>query len=372
VNARHQPQLYIGLMSGTSVDGIDAALIRIHDNKIELIAHAETSYSSQLRQQVLDLCQTGSEEIERMGSLDHRLGRQFALCVNELLTQNGINPSEISAIGSHGQTIRHRPPSSSNTPFTLQIGDPNIIAQHTGITTVADFRRRDIAAGGEGAPLAPAFHDNVFRANSSRRGIINIGGIGNITVLGNDQPCFGYDTGPGNGLMDYWINKHQKKRFDRSGHWAQSGLVNTKLLHTLLSHDYFHRSPPKSTGRELFNGAWLEGILKQGFNNLLPQDVQATLLELTVTSITQELTRHHCTEAYICGGGAFNQSLMKRLDELFEGSVQSTAVLGIAPQWVEACAFGWLAHQTMQRLPGNCRTVTGAKEAVILGGIYTA
>lgn len=365
--------LYIGLMSGTSADGIDAVIIEIDQGKVRILNHHSHTYSNQLRTEILRLCQPGKNEIENMGRLDHQLGLAFAETVNELLHNTGLQAKQITATGSHGQTIRHRPPSTEEISFTLQIGDPNIIAEQTGITTVADFRRRDMAAGGEGAPLAPAFHQAVFSHPIETRVIVNIGGIANITTLKGNKMSRGFDTGPGNALMDCWTTLHRGKPYDDQGLWAASGNSDTALFKQLISHPYFNQPPPKSTGREIFHLGWLNQELLN-FPGIDPADIQATLLELTAVTIQQAINKetNRCDGIFVCGGGARNSALMQRLEQLCPAPVTSTATLGIDPQQVEAAAFAWLAQQTLNRQPGNARAATGASHDVILGGVYFA
>lgn len=367
---------YIGLMSGTSADGIDATLLEIDTRgSFTLRGHLEIPHPAELRQDILALCQPGDNEMERLGQLDQRLGRAFAEAANQLLQQQGLTAGEITAIGSHGQTVRHHPQGTLPHPFTLQIGDPNLIAELTGITTVADFRRRDMAVGGGGAPLVPAFHQAAFLSADERRVIINIGGIANVSDLSSAQ-ALGFDTGPGNALMDGWVQRHQGCRYDQDGRWAQSGRSCPTLLQQLLQHPYFVAPPPKSTGREDFNLHWLDAQLAAHARNhsgeLATEDVQATLLELTAVSIIEAVDRHirKYDHLYVCGGGACNPALMARLGQLSKMPVDDTAALGIAPQQVEGAAFAWLARQTLHRLPGNKPSATGAHKAVILGGIY--
>lgn len=372
-------ELYIGLMSGTSVDSIDAVLIDCdqRNGKSRLLHHHSAGIDGDTRDQILGLCQNGSTEIERMGELDRKLGHLFADACIKLLDSANTNASRITAIGSHGQTIRHRPPTQSRTPetaFTCQIGDPNTIAEVTGITTVADFRRRDIAAGGQAAPLVPRFHQAAFTAVDCNRAIVNIGGMANVTVLEGMRLVAGYDTGPGNVLLDGWNHRHQGERYDNKGSWAATGAVHNKLLELCLQHPYFQLPPPKSTGRETFNLPWLEQQLEK-CASLPPQDVQATLLELSARSICQSLNRlkTQARELYVCGGGAHNMRLMQRIATLMAPiPVNTTAALGIAPDWVEASAFAWLASQTLNRKTGNSPLVTGAHQERILGGIYYA
>jgi anhydro-N-acetylmuramic acid kinase len=287
-----------------------------------------------------------------------------------LLAEAGCQPAEIIAIGSHGQTIRHIPEGEYRTSF--QIGDPNLIAELTGITTVADFRRRDMAAGGQGAPLVPAFHNQVFRASGINRVILNIGGIANITILPGDEedPVSGFDTGPGNGLMDAWIFKHQGKQFDLNGEWAASGRVRPDLMDQMLADPYFSQAAPKSTGKEYFHLDWLKKHLPK---KAKAEDIQASLCELTAMTISQAIqqTAPATDEIYVCGGGAHNPHLIQRLNELHKPvNVTSTSELGLSPDWVEATCFAWLAKQTLHQQAANLPSVTGARHNVVLGGIY--
>jgi|SRR5690554_1147415 len=367
--------LFIGLMSGTSADGIDAVLVDLAATP-RLCATYSLPFTLELRQQIHALCTSGTDEIERAGALDHELGELFAQASLALLEQAQIKTTEIHAIGSHGQTIRHRPPGTVAHPFTLQIGDPNIIAARTGITTVADFRRRDLALGGQGAPLVPAFHRAVFSDTQTTRAIVNIGGIANITWLAPGKPLLGFDTGPGNNLMDGWIQRHQRLGYDTGGDWARTGKVHQALLQQLLTHPYLALPVPKSTGREDFHLQWLDNQL-EAFSDLAVADVQATLAALTVETIAQQIERQlgaqtPC-EIYVCGGGARNVFLLEQLHtRLAPHPVATTTPLGIDPDWVEAAAFAWLAQQTLNSLPGNVPSVTGARASAVLGGIYPA
>ena len=325
-----------------------------------------------VRDAIQSLMQPGANEIERAGELDMRLGQLFADAALALLHQSGLQPGDIHAIGSHGQTIRHRP--LATPAFTRQIGNPSVIAEQTGITTVADFRARDMAAGGQGAPLVPAFHQWRFRKSGINRVIVNIGGIANLTWLpsSEQEPVLGFDTGPGNTLLDQWIAKVRGEPYDRDGAWAASGQVHEKLLARLLAEEYFAKPPPKSTGREHFHLAWLE---QRPVDNLAPEDVQATLAELTAATIAQalHLLPAMAKEIYVCGGGSHNRQLLARLRARCPGaSVATTQALGLDPDWVEAAAFAWLAHRTLTKQPGNLPSVTGAHRAVVLGGIYPA
>lgn len=372
----NESSLYIGLMSGTSADAIDAALVDFSCDQPTLLAHYSLELKRDVRAIIHQLAHPGDNEIDRMGAMDHQLGELFATAVKELLAQSNFDSTQIAAIGSHGQTIRHRPPKLNEYPFSLQIGDPNIIAQRTGITTIADFRRRDMAAGGQGAPLVPAFHAAFFQTSARPRAIVNIGGIANITWLPNRGQPLGFDTGPGNVLLDAWINKYKGESYDKDGAWAGSGQLNATLLERLFKHPFFHQKPPKSTGPEVFNLDWLGKELASLDDELAPEDVQATLLVLTAQSIAaavQGLEDGPKAEIYLCGGGAYNMALRIALQTLLpDHQLSDTSDLGIAPEWVEATAFAWLAHQTHNRLSGNLPAVTGATEALVLGGIYLA
>lgn len=365
--------LFIGLMSGTSVDGIDAAVVDFNHPRPKLIATDYTPYSPVLRDQILALCYPGENEIERMGELDVILGKAFAAAVNQLLDKHHIARENISAIGSHGQTIRHRPYPPHK--FTLQIGDPNTIAAETGITTIADFRRKDMAHGGQGAPLVPAFHQHILASDTINRAVVNIGGIANITLLPKkmEKPLQGYDVGPGNVLLDAWIQENLQKTHDHLGQWGANGNVHEHLLQQLLSDDFFHQPPPKSTGRERFNLPWLSSQLQSIGIPLAPVDVQATLADLTAHCILNEIRRHLPDgEILICGGGTQNTHLMTRLQTLAAPhfTVDSTEKYGLDPNWIEAMAFAWLAKQTLNHQPGNLPSVTGASQLAILGGVY--
>lgn len=367
-------ELYIGLMSGTSMDAIDAALVDFSAAKPQLIATHKTPMPNTMREKLLALCTPGYDEINRCGEIDIELGKLFAATANELLQKSKISSKEIKAIGSHGQTIRHKP--NAEAPFTLQIGNPHVIAELTEITTVADFRTRDMVKSGQGAPLAPAFHAYVLRDHKQNRIILNLGGIANITYLPSDihLPIIGFDTGPANILLDTWINKHLKKSFDKNGEWAKSGKTDNDLLKLLLQDNYFKLTTPKSTGREYFNSAWLEKYLNYYDKTISAQDVQATLTELTARNIADAiLTIAHSNEIQIlvCGGGIHNNYLLERLKMNCKNSdIQSTEKFGIHPDWMEAMAFAWLAQQTLLRNPGNLPSVTGAEGNAILGAVF--
>lgn len=365
-------ELFIGVMSGTSMDAIDAVLVDFGVPQPKLIDSFSQPLTAELRHQLSGLASPGDNELASMMALDVLMGRSFAQATRALLEKAHISPDAVRAIGSHGQTIRHIP--AGEFPSTCQIGDPNIIAEQTGITTVADFRRRDMAAGGQGAPLVPAFHAAMLRTAQQTRVVVNIGGMANISVLPADpaSDVIGFDTGPGNVLMDRWIERTHGKGWDENGQWAARGKIDEMLLQRLLEEPFFQMAPPKSTGRELFSERWL-------LSNLTGQeaavDVQATLCELTACSVAQAImhSANDCREVLVCGGGAYNAHLMHRLAEnLPTTSVTSSATYGIEPRWMEAMAFAWLARQTLSGLPGNLPAVTGAKRPVILGGIYPA
>lgn len=371
-------RLFVGLMSGTSVDGIDCALVGAIDNTVQLLATHSEPLGPELRARIVEVSLPGMDEIERAGSLDRELGALFAQGTLALLRHAGVSPEQVTAIGSHGQTIRHRPPSDSarqGEPFTLQIGDPATIAEVTGITTVADFRRRDIAAGGEGAPLAPAFHRHAFGRAGRNRAIVNIGGIANVSLLAGEELVAGFDTGPGNTLLDLWTREHRNAPYDRGGEWAAGGAPSPRLLEKCLKHPYFEKTGPRSTGKEAFNRQWLDSMLAEA-PGLDAQTVQATLAELTATSIVRGIRGSgvEVDEVYICGGGAHNAWLLERIGaHLGSGvPVASTAALGLPPDWVEAATFAWLAQRTLDALSGNAPRVTGAQGGRILGAIHMA
>ncbi|MCW8128444.1 anhydro-N-acetylmuramic acid kinase [Microbulbifer halophilus] len=368
------PDLFVGLMSGTSVDSIDAVLVDFGDEekaRAKILTALGHPIDPPLREAILALCAPGPSELDRAGQLDRQMGQVFAEAVQTLLARAGVEPRDVTGIGSHGQTVRHRPPGSVASPFTTQIGDPNTIAALTGITTVADFRRRDMALGGQGAPLIPAFHRAAF-ATDRNRAVVNIGGMSNITELAANGSVYGYDTGPGNVLLDYWIGLHQGKPFDRDGAWAASGRVHPELLNRLMADPYFAAPPPKSTGRETFNANWLEEACA-GLE-LAPADVQATLAEVTAASIAEAVHLFaDGGELLVCGGGARNKDLLSRLQRrLPTWSIACTGSYGIDADWLEAVGFAWLARQTLLGLPGNCPGVTGAKKETVLGAIYPA
>jgi len=357
-------------MSGTSLDGVDAVLVDFCSAKPVLLQTFFCPYHDQLREQLLSLHQSGHDELNRAAILSNQLSRLYARATEGLLESAGVAPQQIVAIGCHGQTVRHCPEVEKN--YTIQLVNGALLAELTQITVVADFRSRDIAAGGQGAPLVPAFHEAIFKHSERHRVIVNIGGIANITNLDPYHPIIGFDCGPGNLLMDAWCLRHTGKTYDSNGQWAATGRIIPALLQAFLSDDFFLRKPPKSTGRDLFNAQWLERKL---LGNEVPEDVQATLLQLTALTIARSILEYCSTaeEVYICGGGAHNTSLLDRLIDVIPGkTVVLTDQLGVAADWVEAFAFAWLAQQTILRKTGNLAAVTGAKGDRILGAIYPA
>lgn len=364
--------LYIGLMSGTSVDAVDAVLVDFAQDKPVILQTHTQAFPDNFRTRLQNLISERQARFQDLAELDHEIAVLYTLAVKKVLQLANISASRIKAIGSHGQTIYHQP--EGNSTNSLQIGDPSFLAEHTGIDVVADFRRHDMAAGGQGAPLVPAFHAHVFRDSQLNRVILNLGGIANITVLPaeKDKPVSGFDTGPANTLLDLWANQHLKVNYDNNGDWGSEGDVNSELLNHMLDDPYFAKLPPKSTGREHFNLAWLE---KFNVNNFFPADVQATLCELTVQSIANAIKNHGrgTKEIYICGGGIHNASLFSGLKRALPSiKIDSTEALGLLPDWIEAAAFAWLARQAMLNETGNITSVTGAKRQVPLGGIYRA
>lgn len=361
--------LYIGVMSGTSLDGMDIALIDLRPG-ITLLATHYIPMPEALRSELLALCASGPDEVARCAIAENHWVELAAQGVNALLAQQQLSPAAIRAIGSHGQTIRHEPARG----FTVQIGNPALLAELTNICVVGDFRRRDVAAGGQGAPLVPAFHEALFTDEIGNRAVLNIGGFSNLSLITPTTPVAGFDCGPGNVLLDAWIQERRGELYDRNGQWAASGKVEPLLLNALLSDPFFKTKGPKSTGREVFNLAWL----KQHLFNLptfAAENVQATLLELTAQTIVESLraAQPNTDELLVCGGGAHNAALMARLaDLLAPAQVSSTQAKGVDPDWVEAMAFAWLAHCCLENIPTNRPSVTGARGLRILGAIYPA
>lgn len=364
---------YIGMMSGTSMDAIDSALIAIEKEQIRCVS----TYAHPIPKALLDRLRRLANpqqliNLDEYGLIDAQVGELFANAALQLLAQSGLAPEAIRAIGSHGQTVRHRPEALPG--FSLQLGNAHYIAQKTGITTIADFRTRDLTVGGQGAPLVPAFHRAFLHSLDESRVVLNIGGIANITVLPQEisQRVTGFDTGPGNTLLDAWIRRHQDKSYDNGGAWALTGTLQPDLLQALLADPYCKHPPPKSTGTEYFNLDWLDQYLKT-FANIPPEDVQRTLVEFTALSIAAAI-ENTCTEAkriLVCGGGVHNRLLLHRLEVALPGKcIVSTGDYGLEPDWVEALCFAWLAHLCLEHRPANLPEVTGATESVILGAIY--
>ncbi len=372
-------QVYLGAISGTSVDGLDLALVEI-SRTIRVLASDTVSVPDALRARLLDLGRPGSvaggDGLDLLGDADAALGDFIGEAIITFLRSAGHAPDDVTAIGSHGQTVRHRP--ASEHPFTLQIGDPNRIVERSGITTVADFRRRDMAAGGQGAPLVPPFHAALFRSGSENRAILNLGGIGNFTVLPADpsRPITGFDTGPGNALMDDWIAHHRQRRYDAQGAWAASGAVDEGLLELLLADPYLSAPPPKSTGREHYNMDWLNGQLRQHLADraLAPEVVQATLCAFTAETVARALAAwaSETERVLVCGGGRHNRTLLAAIAGRVRCPVETTEEHGVDGDSIEAAAFAWLAHQTLNGQPGNEAAVTGATGPRVLGAVYRA
>ena len=354
-------EIYIGVMSGTSLDGVDVAIVDFSADKVKVVGVKFYPYSKKLKDKIknfgVDTCELNTE-----------LGVLYANCINNCLAQYNIANKQVRGIGLHGQTVAHQP--HAKYPYSRQLGSASVVAHKTGITTVADFRNMDICAGGEGAPLVPAFHSWVFKQSDKNLAVLNIGGIANITIIpsADKSKVLGFDTGPGNCLSDDWTGKNLNKSYDRNGLWAKSGKVNLTLLNAMLKDEYFSRSEPKSTGREYFNLDWLARFSLGDYN---PEDIQATVLELVAIIIVDAIKKYPIDEALICGGGIHNKFLFEKLeDKLQPLSLLSTASKGIDPDMVEAVAFAWLARQTINSKPGNLPSVTGARKPVILGAIY--
>ncbi|MEE8119247.1 MAG: anhydro-N-acetylmuramic acid kinase, partial [Gammaproteobacteria bacterium] len=362
-------EIFIGLISGTSADGIDAALVDFENGKVSISSAITQPYPDELHQRIEQLIRDqSSPTIDFLGETDTWVGEIFAEAVFSLLEESSKSPEAIIAIGSHGQTIRHKP--HGGRPFSMQIGDPHVIATHTRIKTVADFRRKDIALGGEGAPLTPAFHLAQFATPKLNRAILNLGGIANLTLLLGKAEVFGFDVGPANTLLDLWSVKNIGQRFDKDGLWAESGTVDINFLKHLLDDAYFKMPPPKSTGRERFNMDWLTEKLN-AFPDLDPVDVQATLSQLVVDTVATSLnTFGEIDELFICGGGVHNQHVMKALANRLSCKVETTQAIELDPDYVEAVAFAWLARETLAGRPGNLPEVTGATRLAVLGAIF--
>ncbi|HGY9628101.1 TPA: anhydro-N-acetylmuramic acid kinase [Pseudomonas putida] len=361
--------LYLGVMSGTSLDGLDIALID-QGEQTRLLATHYIPMPADLRRDLLALCASGPDEIARACLAENRWATLAADGIDQLLASQGLDAGAIRAIGSHGQTIRHEPARG----FTVQIGNPALLAELTGVCVVADFRRRDVAAGGQGAPLVPAFHEALFGHLGQGVAILNIGGFSNLSLIEQGKPVHGFDCGPGNVLLDAWIERKHGQAYDADGNWAASGSVSNDLLARLLADPFFAGTGPKSTGREVFNLPWLDAHLA-ALPNYRDEDIQATLLELTACSIVDSLRSAlpHTETLLVCGGGARNGALMRRLAALLPSArVASTAAYGVDPDWVEAMAFAWLAHCCLEGIPTNRPSVTAAKGLRVLGAIYPA
>lgn len=368
-----QPELYLGQISGTSMDGIDTALVEFRSGAWRLIDANARAYDNTLKKR-LEVAKTdpGDITLDEFGMLDRDVGAAFAAAALALLEANDTEPSAVRALGSHGQTLRHR--TDVEPPFSLQIGDANTIAATTGITTVADFRRRDIALGGEGAPLAPAFHDWVLRERTTNLAVVNLGGIANVTVLGSNGSVTGFDTGPANCLLDGWVRAELGGSFDDGGQLAAAGTVNEVLLRSLLDDPYFRKPPPKSTGFEYFNLDWLQKKAAGHLDTMSTNDTLATLTELSARSVAAALKRYapNVSAVYLCGGGVHNPLLGRLIKKsLGDTSVQTTRAIDLEPDWVEAALFAWLARECLAGRPGNVPAVTGASDAAVLGAIYS-
>ena len=366
--------LYIGLMSGTSMDGIDAALVNFGDHECDVLTTSMFEYPDDLRADLLAASRQPAQcTVDKIGQLDRWIGECFRDAALDLIARSNYGAASIAAIGSHGQTLRHQPRAAR--PFTMQIGDPNVVAYGTGITTVADFRRRDVVAGGEGAPLAPAFHHWLFADDARNIAVLNIGGIANVTMLmPASSHVIGFDTGPGNSLLDGWIRSHRDQPYDEDGTWGAAGTVNELLLGHMLADPYFKQPPPKSTGFEYFNGGWVRTkIASLGDATVSTTDVQATLAELSARTIATSILSFapDIDDVLVCGGGTHNGDLMHRLRSYLSGvKVATTDEFGLHPDWVEAAAFAWLAKRRLDGKPGNMPEVTGAAEAQVLGAVY--
>ncbi len=369
-------EIFVGLMSGTSLDGVDGVLVDFSHRQIHVLAHASLPLPRPLSREMLALNSSSDDELHRSALAANELVRLYARVVTDLLQRTGLGKAAVAAIGAHGQTVRHQPQSFDGTGYTLQLNNPALLAELTGIAVVADFRSRDIAAGGQGAPLVPAFHQSVFAVPDKTVSALNIGGISNLTVVGPNgaEDVIGFDCGPGNALIDAWCQQHLGQAFDASGAWAASGRVDAELLSLLQNEAYFSLPIPKSTGRDLFNSRWLAERLAK-VRPLAPVDVQATLTELSASVCAESVKRYGgaSEELIVCGGGAYNVHLMTRLQCLLPGLyVNSSQTHGLPPLQVEATAFAWLARKTMIGETSSLKTVTGARGARILGAIYPA
>lgn len=364
--------LYIGLMSGTSMDGVDGVLADFSAAQPQVLAHAAAPFPGPVRDELMALNTGGDNELHRAALAANGLVRVYAQVAGELLATTKIPATEVRAIGAHGQTVRHRPQMFDGTGYTLQLNQPALLAELAGIDVVADFRSRDVAAGGQGAPLAPFFHQAVFARPGETIGVLNIGGISNLTVLQADGGMLGFDCGPGNALMDFWCNLHTGAPFDDDGRWAAGGHVVEPMAKAMLRDPYFGKPPPKSTGRDLFNRDWLEHHLR-GALAARAEDVQATLAEVTARACASDAQRYSLARLIVCGGGALNGHLMGRLQALLPGvRVRASGEAGVPPQQVEALAFAWLARKCVRREKLDLQSTTGARGARVLGCVYAA
>ncbi|WP_041946225.1 anhydro-N-acetylmuramic acid kinase [Variovorax paradoxus] len=372
-------ELFIGLMSGTSLDGVDGVLADFADGRIAVRAYATAPFPAALRTELMALNTPGDNELHRAALAGNGLARIYAGVANQLLADGGIPASQVTALGAHGQTVRHRPTEFDGVGYTLQVNNPSLLAELTGIDVVADFRSRDLAAGGQGAPLVPAFHRALFARADEPVAVLNVGGISNLSLLPaanapGDPAVLGFDCGPGNALMDHWCQLHTGQPFDRGGQWAASGQVLPDLLARLQADPYFAKAPPKSTGRDLFNPAWLSAGLGPA-TGAAPADVQATLTEFTASVCAADVVRYgnNSKLLVVCGGGALNDHLLERLRARLPGvEVAASTAHGLPPLQVEAAAFAWLARSTVRREAGNLASVTGARGARVLGAAYPA
>jgi anhydro-N-acetylmuramic acid kinase len=364
--------LYIGLMSGTSLDGVDGALVDFSGDRLQVLAHASTGLPEALHAELLSLNASGTDELHRAALAGHALARCYADVVAQLLSRAGVRAAAVQAVGAHGQTVRHRPQTFDGTGYTTQLNSPALLAELCGIDVVADFRSRDVAAGGQGAPLVPAFHQSLFGRPGQLLAVLNLGGMSNLSILPPDGRTLGLDCGPGNVLLDLWCQRHQGRAYDENGDWSASGQVLPGLLRAMLADPYFSAPAPKSTGRDHFHAGWLDAHLALAGTSD-SANVQATLAELTARSCVAELQRHGggAHELIVCGGGALNGDLMRRLQGL-SGATQvvSSAQRGLPPMQVEAVAFAWLARRCVLRLSGNLPAVTGARGERVLGAVY--
>lgn len=368
------PELFIGLMSGTSLDGVDGVLAALTAERTQVLAHADAPLPAPLRAELLALNSSGPDELHRAWLAGNALMRVYAQVVDQLLQGAATPRAEVRAIGAHGQTVRHRPQAFDGTGYTIQLAQPALLAELTGIAVVADFRSRDVAAGGQGAPLAPFFHRAAFGRAGDTVGVLNLGGISNLSLLRAGGSQLGFDCGPANTLMDMWCQQHTGAPYDAGGAWAAGGQVLPDLLRAMLADPYFALPPPKSSGRDLFNAAWLSAQLRS-CPGAAPQDVQATLAELTARTCADEVRRHEpgLSSLIVCGGGAYNGHVMARLAALLpDAQVSSSEQHGLPPQQVEAAAFAWLARKCILREPLDLKSTTGARGARVLGAIYAA